>query len=194
MQLFLHTILIFVQKIRYWRNVVLLILFLSVFLSAYGHSQFVLGHFFGTTKNIGNYQIVFAPYPSLPFAGDNSTLLNFSILDKDNQNVNNIFASVSIKNKLNDSTVQNFPFRFYEFSDITFPYTFKEIGDYQVSLLVRINGDPTYSQTPISADFDISATNPNQVIPTQELITYYVVPALAVIAVIVIYLRHKNKI
>jgi hypothetical protein len=183
-----------VQKIVYRRNVVLLILFLLVFLSAYGHFQFILGHFFGTTKNIGNYQIVFAPYPSLPFAGDNSTLLNFSILDKDNQNVNNIFASLSIKNKLNDSTVQNFPFRFYEFSDITFPYTFKEIGDYQVSLVVRINGDPTYSKTPLSADFDISAADPNQVIPTNELITYYVVPALAVIAVIVLYLRHKNKI
>jgi hypothetical protein len=183
-----------VQKIIYSRNVFLLILFVFVFLKGYGHSQFILGHFFGTTKNIGNYQIVFAPYPSLPFAGDNSTLLNFSILDRDNQNVNNIFASLIIKNKLNESTIQNFPFRFYEFSDITFPYTFKEIGDYHISLLVRINGDPTYSQTPISADFDISATNPNQVIPTDELITYYVVPALAVIAVIVVYLRHKNKI
>ena len=194
MQHFLHTILMSVQKIVYSRNVVLLILFLLVFLNEYGHSQFILGHFFGTTKNIGNYHIVFAPYPSLPFAGDNSTLQNFSILDKDNQNVNNIFASLSIKNKLNDSTVQNFPFRFYEFSDITFPYTFKEIGDYQVSLSVRINGDPTYSKTPLSTDFDISAADPNQVIPTHELITYYVVPALAVIAVIVGYLRHKNKI
>lgn len=194
MQHFLHTILMSVQKIVYSRNVLLLILFLLVFLNEYGHSQFISGHFFGTTKNIGNYQIVFAPYPSLPFAGDNSTLLNFSILDKDNQNVKNISVSLSIKNKLNDSTVQNFPFRFYEFSDITFPYTFKEIGDYQVSLLVRINGDPTYSQTPLSADFDISAADPNQVIPTNELITYYVVPALAVIAVIVVYLRHKNKI
>jgi hypothetical protein len=194
MQHFLHTSLMSVQKIIYSRNVFLLILFVFVFLNEYGHSQFILGHFFGTTKNIGNYQIVFAPYPSLPFAGDNSTLLNFSILDRDNQNVNNIFASLIIKNKLNESTIQNFPFRFYEFSDITFPYTFKEIGDYHISLLVRINGDPTYSQTPISADFDISATNPNQVIPTDELITYYVVPALAVIAVIVVYLRHKNKI
>ena len=194
MQHFLHTSLMSVQKIIYSRNVFLLILFVFVFLNEYGHSQFILGHFFGTTKNIGNYQIVFAPYPSLPFAGDNSTLLNFSILDRDNQNVNNIFASLIIKNKLNESTIQNFPFRFYEFSDITFPYTFKEIADYQVSLLVKINGDPTYSQTPMSVDFDISATNPNQVIPTDELITYYVVPALAVIAVIVVYLRHKIKI
>jgi hypothetical protein len=90
--------------------------------------------------------------------------------------------------------IQNIRFKFYEFSDITFPYTFKDIGDYQVTLFVRINGDPTYSQTPISADFDISAANPNQVIPTHELIAYYLVPALAVIAVIVVFLKRKNKL
>jgi hypothetical protein len=183
-----------VQKIPYRRCAVLLVFFLFVCLNGYDDSLYISGHFFGTTKNIGDYQIVFAPYPALPFAGDNSTLLNFSILDKDNLNVNNIFASLTVKNKVNGSIVQNFPFKFYEFSDITFPYTFKEVGDYQVSLLVRINGDPTYSQTPISVDFDISATNPNQVIPTHELIIYYLAPGLAAIAAIVAYLRHKNKI
>jgi len=174
--------------------VFLLILFSIVFFDEYESPQFIFAHFFGATKNIGDYQLVFAPYPALPLAGDNSTLLNFSILDKDNHNVNNIFASLIIKNKINGSIVQNFPFKFYEFSDITFPYTFKEIGDYQVSLLIKINGDPTYSQTPISVDFDISATNPNQIIPTDELIIYYAIPALAVIAGIVVYLRRKNKI
>ena len=172
----------------------LLTFFLFLCLSTYNGSQFTSGHFFGATKNIGDYQIIFAPYPQLPFAGDNSTLLNFSILDKENQNVNNIFASLTIKNKVNGSMIQNIPFKFYEFSDITFPYTFKDIGDYQVTLFVRINGDPTYSQTPISADFDISATDPNQVIPTHELVAYYVVPALAVIAVIVVFLKRKNKL
>jgi hypothetical protein len=157
-------------------------------------AQFTYGHFFGTTKNIGNYQIIFAPYPTLPFAGDNSTLLNFSILDKDNQNLNNISASLVIKTKENGSTIQNIPFKFYEFSDITIPYTFKEIGAYQVSLSVRISDDPEFSKDPISADFDISATDPNQIIPTNELILYYLIPALAVIAIIVVYLRHKNKI
>ena len=174
--------------------VLVLILFLFVCLNESNHSQFIFGHFFGMTKNIGGYQIVFAPYPALPFAGDNSTLLNFSILDKDNKNIDNISASLIVKNKLNGSIVQNFPFKFYELSDITFPYTFKEIGDYQLSLLVKIKGDPTYSQTPVSADFDISATNPNQVIPTNELIIYYLVPGLAAIAAIVFYLKYKNKI
>ena len=173
-----------VQKILYRRYVIVLIVLLFVCLNECNHSQFIFGHFFGTTKNIGGYQIVFAPYPALPLARDNSTLLNFSILDKDNKNVNNISASLIV----------TFPFNFYESSDITFPYTFKEIGDYQLSLLVKINGDPTYSQIPLSADFDISSTNPNQVIPIDELIIYYLVPGLAVIAAIVLYLRHKNKI
>jgi hypothetical protein len=186
--------LISFQKIVYCRIVFLLILFSIVFFDEYESPQFIFAHFFGATKNIGNYQLVFAPYPALPLAGDNSTLLNFSILDKNNHNVNNIFASLIIKNKINGSIVQNFPLKFYEFSDITFPYTFKEIGDYQVSLLIKINGDPTYSQTPISVDFDLSATNPNQIIPTDELIIYYAMPALAVIAGIVVYLRRKNKI
>ena len=108
--------------------------------------------------------------------------------------MNNIFASLLIKNKENGSIITDNPFKFYEFSDITIPYTFKEIGDYQISLLVRINGDPVYSQNPISADFDISTTDPNQIIPTNELVLYYLVPALVVIAIIVVYLKRKNKI
>ena len=183
-----------VQKISYRRYVFVLLVLLFVCLNECNHSQFIFGHFFGITKNIGDYQIVFAPYPSLPLARDNSTLLNFSILDKDNKNVNNISASLIVKDEPNGSIIENFPFKFYDVSDITFPYTFKEIGDYQVSLLVKINGDPTYSQNPMSADFDISASNPNQVIPTDELVLYYLVPSLAVIAVIVLYLRHKKKI
>lgn len=171
-------------------SIFLLLLFFSINIS----SQSTYGHFFGAIKNFGNYQIVFAPYPPLPFAGDNSTLLNFSILDKENKNVDNISASLVVKTKENGSIIQEIPFKLYEFSDITFPYTFEEIGDYQLSLLVKINGDPTYSQNPISADFDISATDPNQVIPTNELILYYLIPALVVIAIIVVYLKRKNKI
>lgn len=183
-----------VQKVFYFKHLFLLTLFLFLCMNTYNVSQYTSGHFFGTTKNVGDYRIIFAPYPPLPFAGDNSTLLNFSILDKENQNVNNIFASLLIKNKENGSIITHNPFKFYEFSDITIPYTFKEIGDYQISLLVRINGDPAYSQNPISADFDISTTDPNQIIPTNELVLYYLVPALVVIAIIVVYLKRKNKI
>jgi len=186
--------LIPLQRILYSRYLFLLILLLFLGLNESNHSQFISGHFFGATKNIGNYQIVFSPYPALPLAGDNSTLLNLSILDKTNKNLNSINASLIVKNKMNDSIIHEFPFKFYDFSDITFPYTFKAVGDYRISLLVKINGDPTYSRTPLSADFDISAANPNQIIPTDELIIYYLLPGLAAVAGVVIYLRHKKKI
>ena len=181
-----------VQKVFCFKHLLMFLVLLICSINV--SSQSTSGHFFGTTKNIGNYQIVFAPYPPLPFAGDNSTLLNFSILDKENQNVDNIFASLVLKTKENGSIIQEIPFKFYEFSDITIPYTFKEIGDYQLTLLIKINGDPTSSQNPISADFDISAADPNQIIPTNELILYYLIPALVVISIVVIYLKRKNKI
>ena len=151
-------------------------------------------HFFGATKTVNGYQIVFQPAPSVPLAGDNSTLLNFSVLDNDNQNVNNIFASLIIKEKNSGNVVKVFPFKFYEFSDLTFPFSFKEIGDYVVTLQTKINGDPFYGDNPLSVDFDLSAGNPNQIIPFDELITYYVIPASIVILAIAIYLRRKNKI
>lgn len=181
-----------VQKVLCLRHLLMFIVLLIFSINVI--SQTTSGHFFGSTKNIGNFQIIFAPYPPLPFAGDNSTLLNFSILDKENQNLDNIFVSLLVKVKENGSIIQDIPFKFYEFSDITIPYTFKEIGDYQLSLLIRINGDPIYSQNPISADFDISVADPNQIIPTNELILYYLVPALVVIAIIVVFLKRKNKI
>ena len=151
-------------------------------------------HFFGATKIVNGYQIVFQPAPSVPLAGDNSTLLNFSVLDKDNQNVNNIFASLIIKEKNSGNVVKVFPFKFYEFSDLTFPFSFKKIGDYVLTLQAKINGDPIYGDNPLSVDFDLSAGNPNQIIPSDELITYYVIPASIVILAIAIYLKRKNKI
>ncbi len=151
-------------------------------------------HFFGATKTVNGYQIVFQPAPSVPLAGDNSTLLNLSVLGKDNQNVNNIFASLTIKEKHSGNVVKVFPFRFYEFSDLTFPYSFKKIGDYTITLQTKINGDPIYGDNPLSVNFDLSAGNPNQIIPFDELITYYVTPASLVIVGIAIYLRRKNKI
>ena len=151
-------------------------------------------HFFGATKIVNGYQIVFQPAPSVPLAGDNSTLLNFSVLDKDNQNVNNIFASLIIKEKNSGNVVKVFPFKFYEFSDLTFPFSFKKIGDYVLTLQAKINGDPIYGDNPLSVDFDLSAGNPNQIIPFDELVTYYVIPASIVILAIAIYLKRKNKI
>lgn len=151
-------------------------------------------HFFGATKNVGGYQVIFQPFPSVPLARDNSTSLNLSILDKDNQNVNNMFASFDIIDKNSKSIVYRIPEKFYEFSDISIPYTFLKVGDYIITIKFRLNTDPSLQNKSLSSDFDLSVADPNQIIPTSELVVYYVFPGLAVTLGIAIYLKKKNKI
>jgi hypothetical protein len=149
------------------------------------------GHFFGATKNIDNYQIIFAPNPTTPIAGDNSTSLNFSVLEN-NTNIYNIYTAMVVTDKQSGDNIAQMPYKFQEFSDITIPYTFNETGNYAVTLQTRIAGDEKYQDNPLVASFDISVGN--QLIPFDELMLFYVTPATAVIAGIVIYLHSKKKI
>ncbi len=55
-----------VEKILYFKHLFLSTLFLFLFFNTYNGSQYTLGHFFGTTKNIGDYQLIFAPYYLVP--------------------------------------------------------------------------------------------------------------------------------
>ncbi|HEV8405815.1 MAG TPA: hypothetical protein VGQ13_07915 [Nitrososphaera sp.] len=151
------------------------------------------GHFFGSTRTIDNYQIVFSPYPSTPKAGDNSTLLNFSVLEN-NSNIYNIYAAVVITEKQSGNIVEQIPYKLYEFSDFTVPFTFSKPGDYTVRLQARVLGDEKYQANQLVASFDISALDPNQLIPFDELMLFYVTPAAVVIAGIAIYLRSKKKL
>lgn len=149
------------------------------------------GHFFGATKNIDNYQIIFAPNPSTPIAGDNSTSLNFSVLEN-NANIYNIYAAMVVTEKQSGDIIGQVPYRFQEFSDITIPYTFNDTGTYVVTLQTRIAGDEKYQEEPLVASFDISVGN--QLIPFDELMLFYVAPATAAIAGIAIYLHSKKKL
>ena len=149
------------------------------------------GHFFGATKNIDNYQIIFAPNPSTPIAGDNSTSLNFSVLEN-NANIYNIYAAMVVTEKQSGDIIGQIPYRFQEFSDITIPYTFNDTGTYVVTLQTRIAGDEKYQEDPLVASFDISVGN--QLIPFDELMLFYVAPATAAIAGIAIYLHSKKKL
>jgi hypothetical protein len=58
-------------------------------------------HFLGgERKDFGKYQVLFLLSPSMPVVGDNSTKLNFSLLDKDrNVDLSLIFAALTIKEK-----------------------------------------------------------------------------------------------
>src|ERR671914_164636 len=149
------------------------------------------GHFFGATKNIDNYQVIFAPNPSTPIAGDNSTSLNFSVLEN-NANIYNIYTAMVVTEKQSGDIIGQVPYRFQEFSDITIPYTFNDTGTYIVTLQTRIAGDEKYQKDPLVASFDISVGN--QFIPLNELMLFYVAPATAAIAGIAIYLHSKKKL
>ena len=167
-----------------------------------GHIAHVIpsasAHFFGVpilqNKTVGNYKIVFQPYPTIPLAGDNSTQINLSVLDKDGKNINIIFVSLSIKQKETGDLVKTFPFKLYEFSDMTYPYTFTKSGTYVVTLNSRINGDPLYSKTPLVVDFDIPVRSGSLLVLFSELMTYFLTPALVAIAGLAVYLRIKKKI
>jgi hypothetical protein len=142
------------------------------------------------TKNIGKYQIVFLPYPNIPSVNDNSTKLNFSLLEN-NTDVYNVFVSLIIKDRNSGNVVEQIPYKFYEFGDITIPYTFQNVGDYTITFQARINGDPKYEATPLKANFDISVINPSQI----PFIVWIVslTPIIAAIAGIVIYIDFFKK-
>jgi hypothetical protein len=156
-----------------------------------GGSEITYAHFFGTTKNVDNYQVIFAPSPSTPVAGDNSTLLNFSVLEK-NANLYNLYVAMVVTDKQSGNIIGQIPYKFQEFSDITIPYRFNETGTYVVTLQTRITGDEKYQNTPLVASFDISVGN--QLIPFDELMLFYVTPATAAVAGIAIYLHSKKKL
>jgi hypothetical protein len=149
------------------------------------------GHFFGATKNIDDYQVIFAPIPSTPIAGDNSTSLNFSVLEN-NSNIFNIYTAMVVTEKQSGDIIAQVPYKFQEFSDITLPYTFNDTGTYVVTLQTRIAGNEKYQDNPLVASFDISVGN--QLIPFDDLMLFYVTPAAVAIAGIAMYLHSKKKL
>ena len=84
-----------------------------------------------------------------------------------------MFASLSIKQKETGDLVKTFPYRLYEFSDMTFPYTFAKSGTYIVTLISKINGNPVYSETPLVVDFDLPVRSGGLLALFSELITYF---------------------
>jgi len=150
-------------------------------------------HFFGSVKQISNYQIVFQPIPIVPFANENSTL-NFSILDKNNANANNVYAALSIKDKATGKLVEQTPCRFYEFSDISFPYKFRSNSNYMVIFEAKINGDPIYQVKPLIASFDLFVGNPPLGIPFDRTVLLYGLPIAIIVPIgLAIYDRYRKK-
>jgi hypothetical protein len=142
------------------------------------------------TKNIGKYQIVFLPYPNIPLVNDNSTKLNFSLMEN-NTDVYNVFVSLIIKDRNSGNVVEQIPYKFYEFGDITLPYIFQNVSDYIITFQARINGDPKYEVNPLKANFDISVVNPSEISFIVWILS--LIPILAVIPGILIYIFFRKK-
>jgi hypothetical protein len=141
------------------------------------------------TKNIDSYQIAFRPFPNIPLVNDNSTKLSFSLMEN-KTDVYNVFVSLIIKDR-NSNVVEQIPYKFYEFGDISLPYTFQNVGDYIITFHARINGDPKYEVTPLTASFDISVVNPSEIPFIAWIIS--LTPIIAAIAGIVIYIDFFKK-
>ena len=141
------------------------------------------------TKNIDKYQVVFLPYPSVPLPNDNSTRLNFSLMEN-KTDVYNVFVSLIIKDKDSGNIVEQIPYKFYEFGDITLPYTFQNVSDYTITLQARINGDPKYEDNPLIANFDISVMS-GEIPFIGWMVT--LTPIIAAIAGILIYLDFSRR-
>jgi hypothetical protein len=154
-------------------------------------------HFLGVpvlkNETAGDYKIVFQPYHTVPIVGDNSTKINLSILGKDDQNINAVFASLIIKAKDTGEILKMFPYGFYEFSDMTFSYTFLKVGTYLVTLQSKINGDSSYAETPLLVDFELPVGGGKYSLSFTQSRGSYLTVAIALTAAVTFYLRTRRK-
>ena len=146
------------------------------------------------TKNVdGKYQVAFLPYPSTPVVNDTSTKLSFSIMEN-NTDVPNLFTSLIILDKNTKSIVEQTPYKFHEFGDVTYPYTFRNDGDYTAVVQTKINGNPKYESKPLKASFDISVQNIEKSSNLfSQIMLFYVTPVMAAIVGTIIYIDRKRE-
>lgn len=150
-------------------------------------------HFTGEMKSIDGFQIIFAPYPISPRVNQSSTL-GFSVLDSNGANIFNTFSALTVKDRSSGETTMQFPYKFYEFSDMSFPLTFTKKGEYEVVLETRISGHDKYQRNPIVASFVMAVADASgKLISFDELIVFYVTPPAVVAAIIAIYLDTRGK-
>ena len=153
-------------------------------------------HFYGgVTKDLADgYQVLFVPFPGTPNAGDNSTTLNFSIL-QDGFNVDNVYVSFTIKERDSGSVEEQVPYKFYEFSDITIPYNFQKIATYVITVETRVNGDSKYQANPLVADFEIRVKDPNDILSDNPPLIGGIGVGLAIVAIAsFVYLKKKRSL
>jgi hypothetical protein len=72
--------------------------------------------------------------------------------------------------------VEQIPYRVYESSDVTLPFTFQNTRDYTITREMRITGDENYQATLLVASFNIAVADSSSLIAFNELMLLYVTP------------------
>ena len=163
------------------------------------NSNIAYAHIFSDTENSitknvdGKYQVAFLSYPPTPLVNDTSTKLNFSIMEN-STDVPNIFTSLIILDKNTKSIIEQTPYKFHEFGDVTYPYTFLNDGEYTAVVQAKINGNPKYESNPLKASFDVSVHNMEKSSNLfSQIMLFYVTPIMAVIVGTIIYIDRKRE-
>jgi hypothetical protein len=168
--------------------------------SSNNNNSIAYAHIFSDTENAvtrnidgGRYQVSFLPYPTGLKVNDTTTKLNFSVM-QNNTDVPFLFTSLVIMDKNTGERVEQTPYKFHEFGDVTYPYIFKNDGDYNVAIQAKINEDPKYESSPLIASFDVSVQDMQKLTSTfQQIMLFYLTPALAAIVGSIIYIQHKRE-
>src|SRR5918999_5624705 len=155
----------------------------------------VYAHIFSGTPNSifkekDGYSVAFLPFPAIPKVGDNNTLLSFNV-QKNGSDVTNTFISLIIKDKDSNRIVHQVPYKFHQFADTTYSYTFQNQSKYSLSLLTKIAGDSKYENNPLILNFDIEISNYNNALVVTIL--FFVVFFLIIAIIFVPNIRKKTN-
>ncbi|HEX5185864.1 MAG TPA: hypothetical protein VFV86_03150, partial [Nitrososphaeraceae archaeon] len=142
---------------------VLISFIISISIIVINNNNIAFAHIFSSTPNSifkekDGYSVGFLPYPALPKVGDNNTLLNFNV-QKNGNDITNTFMSLIIKDMATNKIIYQVPYKFHEFADITYSYTFPNQSKYSLSLLTKIAGDPKYENNPLIVSFEMDISN-----------------------------------
>ena len=86
------------------------------------------------------------------------------------------------------------PYKFYVFADMSYPYMFKNDGEYSLSLLTKIAGDEKYGDNPLIANFDLDTEGNISKTSYASSVVLYIIGALAIIIGIIFIYRKRLKL
>jgi hypothetical protein len=85
-------------------------------------------------------------------------------------------------------------YKFYLFSDMSYPYVFKHEGKYSLSLLTKISGDEKYEINPLIVSFELNTESTVYKISDVNSIIIFSIIAFPIIICIIFIYRNKLKL